>query len=155
MRNWRELVCVVGMGVVLLLCIGASDGRGTARQTRCLDNLRRLYALTVQYEADFGRTPPPVVKGKPLFWDAFLRPRTEDRLVFACPSDARNACLYEPESPLFPAPPQVVASYGMNFFFTDDYAARAGVKPPALGRLTYPAQRRPAWFCSATVLFHI
>ena len=140
MRNYRELLCVLAAGSVMLLCLGATVSKSKTHELRCQDNLRRLHALTAQYDAEYGRTPPPVVKGKPIFFDSFLRPLTQDRLTFACPADPRNAYLYEPDTPLFPAPPQVVASYGMNFFFTDEAAARANIRPPSLKNVRTPSR---------------
>ena len=138
MRDFRELLLIFAVGAVVLLLMGAALPGYRKNDLRCRSNLQNLYKLTVQYEADHGRTPPPVVPKRPVFYDSFLRPYTTDKLIFACPADPRNAFLYEEESPLFAAPPQCVASYGMNFFFTDDMAKRAGVEPPALKKVDSP-----------------
>lgn len=134
----ETILTVAVLAVVVILCVGAASPAYRDKDLRCRSNLQKIYQLTCQYESDYGRTPPPVVPKRPVFYDSFLRKYTNDKLIFACPSDARNAYMYEEETPLFPAPPQCVASYGMNFYFTDAMAARAGIDPPALKKVRDP-----------------
>ena len=126
MKNIRELVLILLSAGILMLVMGSAGE--SAKRTRCMGNLKKLYGMTLSYENDHGGLPPVTIPAKPLwkFWSHCLRPYSTDKLDFCCPADKRNEYMFKPESPLFCPVVQSAASYGMNYFLTARSAGRAG-----------------------------
>ena len=101
MKNIRELVLILLSAGILMLVMGSAGE--SAKRTRCMGNLKKLYGMTLSYENDHGGLPPVTIPAKPLwkFWSHCLRPYSTDKLDFCCPADKRNEYMFKPESPLF------------------------------------------------------
>lgn len=139
MKNIRELVLILLSAGILMLVMGSAGE--SAKRTRCMGSLKKLYGMTLSYENDHGGLPPVTIPAKPLwkFWSHCLRPYSTDKLDFCCPADKRNEYMFKPESPLFCPVVQSAASYGMNYFLTARSAGRAGAPEPRLRFLKNPA----------------
>lgn len=118
MKNCKELLlCLSVLCLLFLLFIGAVS-RQDAKQALCADNLRQILCMMQNYADTHGVMPPVWTVKKPLwtFWYDNLDPQFRMHQFAACPSDLRNAHMYnEKPDPLVPQLHRIaVSSYGMN-----------------------------------------
>ena len=52
MKNIRELVLILLSAGILMLVMGSAGE--SAKRTRCMGNLKKLYGMTLSYENDHG-----------------------------------------------------------------------------------------------------
>ena len=141
MRNIKELIPVIPICAILVVLMTAAIRDDNAKRVFCQNNLKKIYRFTLMYEKDHGGLPPVSVPTKPLwkFWPHYIGKYSTELRDFACPSDPRNEPLFaRKRTPLLPEK-RIACSYGMNYFLTEHFAKKRGVKP-FLANLSKPSR---------------
>jgi len=111
-----ELLVVIAIIAILaaLLMPVLENGRGAARDTACLNNLRQI-ALATQSYLNAERAFPPAWTGSTCRWMDLVKPYiSKSSHVYRCPSDTEQIpCTWDPD---------IILSYGINCFRFGDKA---------------------------------
>ena len=117
MRDFRELLCCLMVGSILVIVTCGAIPREKARLTLCESNLKVILQKMHSYVEDNEVMPPVWTQRLPAwsFWCDQVDPMNAYDPVFACPEDSRNSRMFEPADPLVPQLRRLAAaSYGMN-----------------------------------------
>ena len=117
MRNYKEMLCVIFAGTLLVLLMNGSLARESAKLAQCDSNLKRILQKMHDYVDTYEVMPPVWTEPPPewIFWDKRLDPQLATNPDWACPADPRNAHMYAPADPLAPTIRRLSSSsYGMN-----------------------------------------